>query len=66
YFCYFDRDGKAHKAFMMPQGTLPKDRDKVYSYNIPEFSIEPIRQSVKEISRMVEQNAVQAEYAERH
>lgn len=66
YFCYFDRDGKAHKAFMMPQGTLPKDSDKVYSYNIPEFSIEPIRQSVKEISRMVEQNAVQAEYAERH
>ena len=62
YFCYFDEDGQAHKAFMLPQDKPSRKNDRVMSYNIPEFSIDPFRQSVREISRMVEQDAVQAEF----
>lgn len=62
YFCYFDSEGKAHKPFMLP--CVSEERDRVMSYNIPEFSIEPIRQSVREISRMIEKDAVPAEYTE--
>lgn len=62
YFSYFDSDGRAHKAFMLPQKIPYNQRDRVMSYNIPEFSIEPIRQSVREISKMVEQDALQSLY----
>lgn len=62
YFCYFDAEGKAHKPFMLP--CVSEKRDRVMSYNIPEFSIEPIKQSVREISKMIEQDAIPAEYAQ--
>ena len=63
YFCYFDREGKVRKAFMLPPRDLSGKKDRVYSYNVPEFTIEPVRQSVREISRMVSQPAIQAQYA---
>lgn len=62
YFSYFDSDGRAGKAFMLPQKIPYGKRDRVMSYNIPEFSIEPIRQSVREISKMVEQGTLQSLY----
>lgn len=65
YFCYFDREGKAHKAFMLPPGDLSGRKDRVYSYNVPEFTVEPVRQSVKELSKMVSKPAVQAEFSGR-
>ena len=63
YFCYFDREGKAHKAFMLPPRDLSGKKDRVYSYNVPEFTVEPVRQSVRDLSRMISQPAVQAEYS---
>jgi len=62
YFAYFDTEGHAHKAFMLPPDDLSGRSDRVLSYNIPEFSIEPIRQSLRELSRMIEQDAVKAEF----
>lgn len=61
YFSYFDREGNAHKPFMLPMNDLSGHKDEVYSYNVPEFCVEPIRQSVKDLSRMIEQDAKQAE-----
>ena len=57
YFSYFDREGNAHKPFMLPMNDLSGHKDEVYSYNVPEFCVEPIRQSVKDLSRMIEQDA---------
>ena len=38
FFTYIDKDGKAHKPFMLPQKNPKKFyQDLVYSYNIPEF-----------------------------
>ncbi|MBQ8060894.1 MAG: PD40 domain-containing protein [Bacteroidales bacterium] len=62
YFSYFDREGNAHKPFMLPMRDLSGHKDEVYSYNVPEFCIEPVRQSVKDLSRMIEQDALQAEF----
>ena len=63
YFCYFDKEGKAHKAFMLPPRDLPGKKDRVYSYNVPEFTVEPVRQSVRELSRMISQPAIQADFS---
>ena len=62
YFSYFDREGNAHKPFMLPMKDLSGHKDEVYSYNVPEFCVEPIRQSVKDLARMIEQDAKQAEF----
>ena len=64
YFAYFDRDGKAHKAFMLPNTDPTETYDRVLSYNVPEFTVEPIRQSVKTLSRYISEPVVQAKYAE--
>ena len=63
YFSYFDSDGKARKAFMLQPRDLAGKKDKVYSYNVPEFTVEPIRQSERELSRMISQPAIQAEFS---
>ena len=60
YFSYFDKDGNVHKPFMLPCSSTRKD--EVYSYNVPEFSVEPIRQSVKDLSRMIERDAIPASF----
>ncbi len=64
YFAYFDRDGQAHKAFMLPQSNPTETYDRVLSYNVPEFTVEPIRQSVKTLSHYISEPVVQAKYAE--
>lgn len=65
YFCHFDREGKASKAFMLPPRNLSGHYDEVYSYNVPEFAVEPVRQSVRDLSRMISQPAVKAEFKSR-
>lgn len=41
YFAYFDREGKMHKPFMLPQ-KRPSYNDELFrSYNVPEWMVEP-------------------------
>lgn len=63
YFSYFDRDGKAHKSFMLPQRNLSGKYDRVYSYNVPEFTVEPVRQSVRDLSKMISQPVMKASFS---
>ncbi len=63
YFSYFDAQGKAHKAFMLPSSNPSGKGDNVYSYNVPEFTIEPVRQSVKDLSKIISQPAGRANFA---
>lgn len=55
YFAYFDREGKAHKAFEMPQSNPDYELFNLRSYNIPEFIIEPIRISAADFASVIAQ-----------
>ncbi|MDO4496567.1 MAG: hypothetical protein Q4B58_01850 [Bacteroidales bacterium] len=45
YFSYFDRNGKAHKAFELPHLNPELECLRMVSYNIPEFTVEPIEKA---------------------
>lgn len=51
YFSYF-KDGKAYKAFEMPQKDPENNTLLLKSYNRPEFMVEPVKISVEEFSRV--------------
>ncbi|MCR5470970.1 MAG: hypothetical protein K6F22_08505 [Prevotella sp.] len=51
YFSYF-KDGKAEKAFLMPQEDPEHNTFLLKSYNRPEFMVEPVRISVNEFSKV--------------
>ena len=53
YFAYFN-NGKAGKAFMMPQKDPELHTYLLKSYNRPEFMVEPVRISVNEFSKVFE------------
>jgi len=53
YFAYFN-NGKAGKAFMMPQQDPELHTYLLKSYNRPEFMVEPVRISVNEFSKVFE------------
>ena len=43
YISYFDKDGKCHKAFILPQRDPNFYTYFLHSYNRPEFMVEPIK-----------------------
>ena len=51
YFSYFS-NGKAEKAFLMPQEDPEQNTFLLKSYNRPEFMVEPVRISVEEFSKV--------------
>ena len=51
YFSYFN-NGKAEKAFLMPQEDPELNTFLLKSYNRPEFMVEPVKISVEEFSRV--------------
>ncbi len=51
YISYFN-NGKAEKAFMLPQEDPEQNTYRLKSYNRPEFMVEPVRISVSEFSRV--------------
>lgn len=38
YLAYFDKNGQFHKPFVLPQKSADFDFERMYSYNIPEFT----------------------------
>ena len=51
YFAYF-KNGKAEKAFMLPQEDPEHNTYLLKSYNRPEFMVEPVKISVDEFSKV--------------
>ena len=51
YFSYFS-NGKAEKAFLLPQEDPELNTFLLKSYNRPEFMVEPVRISVEEFSKV--------------
>lgn len=51
YFSYF-KDGKAEKAFLLPQKDPEQNTFLLKSYNRPEFMVEPVTISIEEFSKV--------------
>ena len=57
YFCYVDRQGKAHKPFVLPQKEPTFYDDCLKSFNIPELSRGPVPFDAIDIENVMKQEA---------
>ena len=55
YIAYFDKNGRAHKPFILPQKDPYFYNDYYKSYNVPEYMIEPVTITPQEFARHIEQ-----------
>ncbi len=53
YIAYFDRDGRDHKAFLLPQLDPEQNLLFLKSYNVPELTRTPVKVSAEEFRRVV-------------
>lgn len=66
YIAYFDKKGRAHKPFILPQ-KAPYFYDDYYkSYNVPEFMIEPVTITPQEFARYIDTEIVPAKFKSKH
>jgi len=62
YISYFDKNGKAHKAFVMPQKHPDYYANLFKSYNVPEFMVKPVSASKQKLYKSTRGNALPASY----
>ncbi|MDD3323315.1 MAG: hypothetical protein PHS59_17915 [Paludibacter sp.] len=62
YIAYFDDKGQAHKPFILPQKNPNFYKQFFKSYNIPEFTIEPIQQSSMDFLNTIEKDPKAAKF----
>ena len=62
YMAYFDKRGKAHKPFLLPQRDPYFYADYYKSYNVPEFMIEPVTITPQEFARYLDAEAKPATF----
>ncbi len=65
YISYFDRQGRCHKAFELPQGNPSFYVFFMKSYNRPEFMVEPVKVSADEFVEAAGKAATKAKFVER-
>lgn len=53
FISYFDREGHAHRAFLLPQRDPEHNTLLLKSYNVPELTKAPIRFSAEELKHVV-------------
>jgi dipeptidyl aminopeptidase/acylaminoacyl peptidase len=53
YFSYFDRNGRAHKPFVMPQEDPSSYESSTLTYNVPELIIEPAPVNPSQLGRVI-------------
>ena len=64
YIAYFDKNGKAHKPFMLPQKDPYFYTFYLRSFNRPEFMIEPVKITPQEFAAKAKEDAIPAKYAD--
>ena len=64
YVAYFDTEGKARKAFAVPQEDPAYYHQYLRSYNVPEFMKEPVSTTPQEFAAAAKKEAIQATYKE--
>ncbi len=62
YMAYFDRQGHAHKPFVLPQSSPDYYQNLFKSYNTPEFLVRPVKVSINELTRGISHDARKAQY----
>lgn len=62
YFAYIDKNGKAHKAFEMPQKDPNFYTFFLRSYNRPEFTVEAVKQRPQDFAAVAKKDAEKATY----
>ena len=62
YIAYFDKEGKAHKAFALPQKDPGFYTYFLKSYNIPEFMVEPVKHTPQEFASAAKKDVVHAKF----
>ena len=65
YISYFDRQGRCHKAFELPQGNPSFYVFFMKSYNRPEFMAEPVRVSAGKLVEAARKGATKTKFVER-
>ena len=63
YISYFDKDGRTHKPFRLPQRSPDSDDLLLRSYNAAEFSLQPVRPSQRQLRKAIKADARPATYA---
>lgn len=63
YIAYYDRQGKVHKAFAVPQKDPNFYTFYLRCFNRPEFMVEPVKVSTQEFVKKAKEDAVPAKYA---
>ncbi len=64
HIAYFDKQGKAHKPFAVPQKDPNFYTYFLRSYNRPEFMIESVKVSPQTFTKKAKEDAIKAVYAE--
>ena len=62
YIAYFDKKGRPHKPFILPQRDPYFYNDYYKSYNVPEYMIEPVTITPQEFARHIDKDALQATF----
>lgn len=55
YIAFVDKDGTAHKPFVVPQASPEYYLNSLKSYNVPEFIAEPVTLERREIIQMAQE-----------
>lgn len=62
YIAYFDKKGQAHRPFILPQKNPGFYKQFFKSFNIPEFTIEPVKQSSMDFLYSIEKDPKVAKF----
>lgn len=62
YMAYFDRQGRVHKPFLLPQEDPDRDQNLLKSYNTPEFLVRPVKADINGLTQGISRPATQARY----
>ncbi|MCQ2257399.1 MAG: hypothetical protein MJZ41_05310 [Bacteroidaceae bacterium] len=65
FIAYFDKNGKAHKPFALPQKDPNYYTFFLRSYNRPEFMTEPVKVKPQEFTKKAKEDPISAKYASR-
>lgn len=63
YVSYYDKKGKAHTPFLIPQRHGDTYQRQFVSYNVPEWLIQPVEPSLREVAHAIGKSATPAQYA---
>ena len=58
YFCYIDKDGKAHKPFCLPQAHPTFYDNNLKSFNAPELGKGKVPFDVEDVAKAIKQEAI--------